>query len=162
MKKFKHKQTGTIGELRDNKIFYFEGISITEKFIIGSKDWIEIKEVKKSCFSKIVSVERNKDGVTFTIGDIIKINDDKAHVNLTISGFINKEIKDRCFTCITTKEINGYGDNLINIDIIKQIKNIGIMTKQCLSIQDYIDVLHENKKAFLFEGTMVKLLKEKI
>lgn len=36
------------------------------------------------------------------------------------------------------------------------------MTKQCLSIQDYIDVLRENKKAFLFENTMIKYLKEKI
>lgn len=160
MKKFSHKQTKIIGKI-ENGVLHFEGGYIPENYIIEGGDWEEYKE-PTSCFSETISVKRSKDGVTFTVGDTIKVDNEKATFNYTIKGFINHKVGDVCFTCITTKEKNGFGNELINIDIIKTIKNTGIMTKQCLSIQDYVDVLHDNKKAFLFEGTMVKLLKEKI
>lgn len=168
MQKFKHKKTGEIGIIKQEFLYLenkskYKNIVIPKAFILDSTAWIEIKDVKKhSCYSEIRSIRRKEDSVTFSIGDTVRINDDKALVNLTISKFVNQIHRDICFTCIETKEKNGYGDNLINIDVIKHIKNTGIMTKQCLSIQDYIDVLRENKKAFLFENTMIKYLKEKI
>lgn len=160
MRRFKHKQTKIIGELKDGYLDLDDGESIPQQFILNGDDWIEIKE--ESCFSKTVSIQREKDGVMFTIGDTVKVDDSKAHFNHIITGFINHTLKDKCFTCITTKEKNGFGEELINIDIIKQVKETGWMTKQCLSIQDYVDVLNENKKAFLFEATMIAYLKEKV
>lgn len=163
---FKHKQTKTIGILIDNYVVFTDSknriVNIPKEFVIESKDWEEIIEIKESCTNEIISIKRKKDGITFSIGDTIKVDNDKAHFNHIIIGFKNEQIKDKCFTCITTKEKNGFGDELINLDIIMHIRNTGIMTKQCLCIQDYVDVLNEHDKAFLFAHTMVEYLKEKV
>lgn len=161
MKKYTHKKIEITGENRNDGFLHFgNGKTIPIEFILNGNDWKEIIE-EKSCYAKVRSVQRN-DGVVFSIGDTIKVDKEGASFNHIITEFYNIEHKDVCFTCIKTKETNGFSDELINIDVIKHIKNTGIMTKQCLCIQDYIDVLQENKKAFLFQDTMVKFLKAKI
>lgn len=103
--------------------------------------------------NKILSIER-EDGVTFNIGDTIKINNKKATFHHIISGFMI----DGDVCCIKTMEPNDFGDGCINIDILEKLEDTGMLTRKCLSIADYLNVLIEKEKAFLFKEKMTEIL----
>ena len=165
MKKYKFKPTGIVGTLKFDKLIHFnttkehKEFTIPEEFVKNSNDWEKLKDDTKSNF-KISSVVRETDGKKFSIGEHIQIKGGTfIH---TISGFVIENYNNNSFICCSTKHKNNFDKGLINLDIIDKLLEEDNINKKCLSIQDYIDVLHENKKAFLFEKTMIKFLKKKL